>query len=97
LTTWGLGHGGQAHFRTCIQHVPKIQAMRIFYSPPQTQAKIHNVIMLSQMSVFNVAAYIFTSPTCKATIINLEPCALNADFQHFILRFNKNFLLYGYH
>jgi len=28
-----------------------------------------------------VAAYIFTAPTCKATIISLESCALNADFQ----------------
>jgi hypothetical protein len=36
--------------------------------------------MLSQMTVLNVAAYIFTAPTCKATIINLEPWALNADF-----------------
>ncbi len=34
--------------------------------------------------------------TCKATIISLEPCALNADFQHFILKFNKISLLYGY-
>jgi hypothetical protein len=39
-----------------------------------------------------VAAYIFTAPTCKATIISLEPCALNAEFQLFILRFDKNFL-----
>jgi len=39
---------------------------------------------------------IFAASTCKATIINLEPCALNADFQHFIPRFNKNSLLYGY-
>jgi hypothetical protein len=27
--------------------------------------------------------------TCTATIIPLEPCALNAEIQHFILRFNK--------
>jgi hypothetical protein len=40
--------------------------------------------------------YIFTAPTCKATIISLEPCALNADFQHFIPGFNKVSLLYGY-
>jgi hypothetical protein len=25
-----------------------------------------------------------TAPTCRAPIISLEPCALNADFQHFI-------------
>jgi hypothetical protein len=30
------------------------------------------------------------------TIITLVPCALNAELQHFILRFNKNFLLCGY-
>ncbi len=30
-----------------------------------------------------------TAPTCKATIISLEPCALDADFQHFIPRSNK--------
>ncbi len=41
------------------------------------------------------AAYIFTAPTCKA-IISLEPCALNADFQHFIPIFNKISLLHGY-
>jgi hypothetical protein len=29
-------------------------------------------------------------------MISLEPCALNADFQHFIPRFNKTFLLYRY-
>jgi predicted naringenin-chalcone synthase len=43
-----------------------------------------------------VAAYIFSAPTCNAIIISLEPCALNADFQHFISRFNKISLLYGY-
>jgi hypothetical protein len=32
----------------------------------------------------------------KATIISLEHCALNADFQHFIPTFNKISLLYGY-
>ncbi len=33
--------------------------------------------------------YIFTTPTCATTIITLKPCALNAEFEHFILRFNK--------
>jgi hypothetical protein len=28
--------------------------------------------------------------------IGFEPCALNADFQHFIPKFNKISLLYGY-
>jgi len=33
--------------------------------------------------------YIFTAPTSRTTIITLEPCALNAEFQHFILDFIK--------
>jgi hypothetical protein len=36
-----------------------------------------------------VAAYIFTPPTYTTIIITFEPCALNVEFQHFILRFNK--------
>jgi hypothetical protein len=32
-----------------------------------------------------VATYIFVASTCATTIITLEPCALNAKFQHFIL------------
>ncbi len=47
-------------------------------------------------SASTVTANIFTAPACKATIISLEPYALNADFQHFIPKFNKIFLLYGY-
>jgi len=31
--------------------------------------------------------------TCTTTIITLEPCALNAEFQHFIPRFNQISLL----
>jgi hypothetical protein len=36
-----------------------------------------------------VATYIFTAPTYTTSIIILVPCALNAKFQHFILRCNK--------
>jgi hypothetical protein len=32
-----------------------------------------------------------------AIIITLEPCTLNAEFQHFIPRFNKISLLHRYH
>jgi len=35
------------------------------------------------------ATYIFTAPICTTTIITPEPCALKAEFQHFIPRFNK--------
>jgi len=35
------------------------------------------------------ATYSFTAPTSRTTIISLEPCALNAEFQHFILDFIK--------
>jgi hypothetical protein len=47
----------------------------------------------------SIAATFLTAPTCTGTIIPLEPYALNAEiqhfrteFQHFILRFNKNLL-----
>jgi hypothetical protein len=50
--------------------------------------EFHRVFPLF-LSASTVAAYIFTAPTCKATIVSLKPCALNADFKHFILRFIK--------
>jgi hypothetical protein len=40
------------------------------------------------LSLLFLSAFI-TAPTCKAIIISLEPCALNADFQHFIPGSNK--------
>jgi hypothetical protein len=43
-----------------------------------------------------VATYNFTTTTCTTIIISLEPCALNARFQHFIPKFN-NFFLFGYY
>jgi hypothetical protein len=43
------------------------------------------------------ATHIVTAPTYTTTIISVEPCAWNAEFQHFILRFNKSSLLCGYH
>jgi len=45
------------------------------------------------LSASTAATKIFTAPTCTATIIPLELCALNAEIQHFILRFNKISLL----
>jgi hypothetical protein len=42
------------------------------------------------------ATYIFTAPNCTTTIISLEPCALNAEYQHFTLTFIKMSLLCAY-
>jgi hypothetical protein len=47
------------------------------------------------LSASTAATYIFTAPTCTTTTINLDPCALNDEFQHFILRFNEMSLLCG--
>jgi len=44
------------------------------------------------LSASTTSTYIFIAPTCTTIIIILEPCALNAGFKHFILRFNKNLL-----
>ncbi len=47
------------------------------------------------LSASTAATCIFTAPICTATIITLEPSALNV--QHFIPRFNKIFLICRYH
>ncbi len=44
--------------------------------------------------LLHIFSLLLPTPT---TIITLEPCALNAEFQNFILRFNKKFLLCRYH
>jgi hypothetical protein len=49
------------------------------------------------LSASAAATYIFTALNSTTTIISLEPCALNAEYQHFILRFIKMSLLCGYH
>jgi hypothetical protein len=49
------------------------------------------------LSASTAATDIFSAPNCTTTIISLEPCALNAEYQHFILRFIKMSLLCGYH
>ncbi len=49
------------------------------------------------LSASTLPTYIFIVPTCIASMIPLGPYALNAEFQHFILRYNKISLLYGYH
>jgi hypothetical protein len=36
------------------------------------------------LSASTAATYIFTAPTCPATIITLDPCLFNAECQHFI-------------
>ncbi len=48
------------------------------------------------LSTSTSATYIFTAPNCTTTIIILEPCALNAEYEHFILRFIKMSLLCRY-
>jgi hypothetical protein len=73
------------------------------YSSPDSEnhqfwwiSEFHLVFLFSLASPLD-ATYIFTPPTCTATIIPLEPCAWNAEFHHFILNFNKISLLCGYH
>jgi len=66
---------------------------------PKDSYKLSFILFWSPLSFFLSAStaaryYTFTDPpTCTTTIITLEPCALNAEFQHFIPRFNKISLL----
>jgi hypothetical protein len=36
------------------------------------------------LSASTAATHILTAPNCTTTIISLEPCALNVEYQHFI-------------
>jgi hypothetical protein len=37
------------------------------------------------------ATYTFTATTCTTAIISLDPCALNAEFQHFVLSYSISY------
>jgi hypothetical protein len=43
------------------------------------------------LSASTAATKIFTAPTCTATIIPLELCALNAEIQHFVMSFSISY------
>jgi hypothetical protein len=45
--------------------------------------------LYKEIIVSTGVTYIFSAPTCTTTIIILEPCALNAEFEHFIPRLIK--------
>jgi len=59
--------------------------------------KLSFILFFLSASNAAAAAYVVTAPTYTTIIITLEPCALNAEFRHFILRFNKISLLCRYH
>ncbi len=48
-------------------------------------------VFLVFLSGSTAATEIFTAPTYTAAIIPLEPCALNAEIQHFVLSFNISY------
>ncbi len=58
---------------------------------------VSSLSFLFLLSVSTAATYIFKAPNCTTTITSLEPCALNAECQDFILRFIKMSLLCWYH
>jgi hypothetical protein len=47
--------------------------------------------VLSFMSASTAVTYIFTALYCTTVIISLEPCALNAELQHFMLRCSTSY------
>jgi len=46
------------------------------------------------LSTSTVATYIFTNPNRTIIIISLEPCALNVEFQHFIVSYSISYETY---
>jgi hypothetical protein len=45
------------------------------------------------LSPSTAAPHIFTAPDCTTSVTSRKPRGINAKFQHFVLRFNKLFLL----
>ncbi len=64
--------------------------------PPNFGGKLSFIlsILFPERLHCSAATYIFTAHACTSTIISLEPCALNAEFQHFMLRYNKQKFYY---
>jgi len=54
--------------------------------------KLSFILSFIFLSASATATYILTARICRTAIVTLKPCALNPEFQHFILRFVKNFL-----
>jgi hypothetical protein len=59
--------------------------------------KLRFIMSFLFLSTSTAATYIFSALNCTTTIISLECRALNAELQHFILRFNEMSLLCRYH
>jgi hypothetical protein len=53
--------------------------------------QFHPVFLFSRAPPLLAATWIFTAPTCTATIIPLEPSTLNAQIQHFVLSFSISY------
>jgi hypothetical protein len=66
----------------------KLLGPKLVFPPIWVINRVSSCISLF-LSVYTAVTYIFTTPTCTTTVITLEPCALNAEFQHFILKFNN--------
>jgi len=47
--------------------------------------KLSFILSFLFQNAANAATYIFTAPNCITNVISLEPRALNAEFEHFIL------------
>jgi hypothetical protein len=61
--------------------------------PTNFGGKLSFILSFPLPQRLTAATYIFTAPTCTTTITSLEPCALSAEFQHFMPRINKNFII----
>ncbi len=42
--------------------------------------ELNFTLFIFYFNASTIVAYIFITPTCKTTIISLEPCALNINF-----------------
>jgi hypothetical protein len=55
--------------------------------------KLGYICIFFFLSIITIVTCVFINPTGIITIIILKPCALNVEFQHFILRLFQSWVL----
>jgi hypothetical protein len=78
------GLGTQLSNQLPLSSVPEYIIVCLFVCLLALPTKARKDIVFRFIYIY--ATYIFTAPTCTTTIISLKPSALNAEYQHFILR-----------
>jgi hypothetical protein len=78
------------------QRPPLGSSLCLVFGHQPVYPKLGYIFFFFFLSITTIVTCVFINPIGIITIIILKPCALNVEFQHFILRFNKIPLLCKY-